>query len=321
MASVTYDQWYRQWQRQAGSAGSTGRYVPPEMLRNMFWRWRWLRGDPVAGSGSNASFRAFMAAQGSPIPEGATGTPAGGGSGGDGGGGGGGGTTPATPPTNQAYIDLINGIQGQIDALPTDFNLKRSTLATDYATNLSEAGLADTGTTQEVRDSTNPNNPNIKYRVVLSPDGRMYRQAYLSVGAGMAKRGFSSSSDAVDQQAEERRVLNLRRDKALRDFSTQQGGLDSQQAQRATDLGTQLGQAQTNYTNWQQGQEALSRPDPTSPDASGAGGSDGASGTSSASSRIVGRYANRPNITDPNLRVVKRGPKAPKNQRYVVVRK
>lgn len=168
-------------------------------------------------------------------------------------------TVAATPaaagpplPASLGMQTGINNIQKQIDALPGFFNTQRRVNATEGATGLVESGLLDSATTQEQAGEGG----NVTYRIIVGPDGRLYRQAYANARDNFNARGLLGSSFMRHQQRDSREALNTQVAQTVRNIDSRQTGITGQQTTQTNDLLGQKAQASADYTDWQRQQPA-----------------------------------------------------------------
>ena len=229
---------------------------------------------------------------------------------------------PAAPPlpTNPFLEESLVDIEEQIAGLPGRFNPLRLRLASNTAADLARLGLFRDVIARETKDADG----NVTFRLVTGPDGRAYRQAFRRTDASHASRGTLNSSFAQHDRQASRRALDDQRQAALRGFGERQEGITAQQAAALRGLQGERRGVRGSIAEWQAAQQAP--PAPPQPESVGAqpprpaGNQDLPRTIFYASDRgLQAKLDNRFGLGTYEVR--KRGPKAPRNQAYVAVRR
>lgn len=148
-------------------------------------------------------------------------------------------TPPVTLPVDPRIENYLMQGRGAVDAA----NAGRLALGTNTAFGLTDSGLLERSGTQVAGTASAgfadaPDLNNITYRVIVGPEGRLYRQAFASIDASAAQRGAAYSSARDNQQAASQQALDNQLNAALRAFNDRQ---NSSLATEASGLG-QIGQ-------------------------------------------------------------------------------
>jgi len=201
-----------------------------------------------------------------------------------------------------AIQDVIN----QRNALRGVYDPRRASAAVEVARSLTDQGLAD-GADMYIAGQ---NDQGTTYGVQLSSQGQAFRDALLGNANSFNARGtyFSSARNRADQR--DTTQLANARDAILRRLQAEQQDSVSQQAADFTRLSGEERNLRGQYRDWQAGQQVP--PPPVNPEVPAP--------NEAASQRPrmwVG--ANRPNL-GAGWTVTRRGPNAPRNQRWVARR-
>lgn len=135
------------------------------------------------------------------------------------------------PGKEYALMQLLNGAGG-MNEIGTQANSARERLAQGVRTNAYDAGLSDYSTVST--DKTVAGNralneaDRVTYKVVMGPDGRAYRQAFLNNAAAVGRRSWGGSDDRSTQWTS-RQALNANRAKLQDNFTTSQNDTITQQ--------------------------------------------------------------------------------------------
>ena len=169
---------------------------------------------------------------------------------------------PATPPTNP-WDARVSELQGRREALAPTYNEQRRQAGQSAATGLVESGLADTADTSAETQTwgSQPYEQATVYKLVLSPDGRLYRQAYRDTRAAFNARGMLSSSFTDTALTDRRRDLDLSRTRAVRSSDEAQRGLVDRQKTATQKAADDIWNAQQQGAAWSASQPAPA-PDP-----------------------------------------------------------
>lgn len=159
-------------------------------------------------------------------------------------------------PESAALAAQIQSLQAFLAGLPAAYNPQRRSLAYETAAGLNEQGYYDNALPQETNEGGN-----LVYRIVRGPDGRIYRQAFRQNVNEANARGTLYSSFTDKAQREDKRGLDIDRERILRGFGTQQADLFTQQAQAYGQTASELGQARGSYADWQ-AQQPVALPEP-----------------------------------------------------------
>ncbi len=135
---------------------------------------------------------------------------------------------PAAPAPYALPVDpRIEALLMQGRGAVTAGNAGRMALGTNTAFGLTDSGLLERSGA-EVRDTQNagfseaPDLNNVTYRVIVGPEGRLYRQAYAAIDASAASRGAAYSSARDNAQTDQRRSLDQSLNATLRGFDASQ---------------------------------------------------------------------------------------------------
>jgi len=146
---------------------------------------------------------------------------------------------PAPPPPYALPVDpRIESLLMQGRGAVTAGNAGRMALGTNTAFGLTDSGLLERSGA-EVRDTRPagfaeaPDLNNVTYRIIIGPEGRLYRQAYAAIDAGAASRGMGYSSARTNARGEQKKSLDQSVNSTLR-------GFDSSQNQSLIDQGKGL---------------------------------------------------------------------------------
>jgi hypothetical protein len=175
---------------------------------------------------------------------------------------------PATPPEPQpipvdpARESAIDDRRNRLSALPGLYNTRRKDLAATTAAQLVESGLTDRADLEEVPAGDG----NVVWRVVVGPDGRLYRQAFRQTRDAFNARGLLGSSFQRRQYEEQRGALDTSVAQAMRAYDQNVRGITESQRQEAEGLGNDITQAQIEYGDWKRAQPpVLPKPPPAPP--------------------------------------------------------
>ncbi len=153
--------------------------------------------------------------------------------------------------------DSVNALLTQQNALPDIYNPQRHTIAAGTSAQLEGQGYADPGTaTITEQHATGPNGtqgPDIRYLVFQGTDGRLYRQAYLTVQNTGAQKGSLYTSGTADEEAQNKQHLDYQR----------QGIIQSGDTAQTTSLGNEQNQYTTLGNQYQSGVEAWQQAAPS----------------------------------------------------------
>jgi hypothetical protein len=295
MAAMDYKTWLAAWRRR--NPNHTPGPNDGANLRDLFWTYRFKAGSPIPGSEKRLQEMGLMPRTPAPAPAG------GGGGGGDGGGDGGGGQQEKKPPpTNLQFEQSIQAIQGRIDKLPELYNTKRSDLYTDTRKGLLEQGYFDTLATTEAADKTTEGG-NVSYKFTYGPDGKLYRQAYMTTQNNLAARGMASGSVLEAAQRDARSQIDTARSSALDGYTRAVNQATGDQKTELAGLGDKLTDTRREYGDWQAGQNVT--PPTTTTDPNAAAGST-ASNTVSGTTGVTDTTAT-PNTARRNPNILGRG--------------
>lgn len=134
---------------------------------------------------------------------------------------------PAPAPYALPVDPRIEALLMQGRGAVTAGNAGRMALGTNTAFGLTDSGLLERSGA-EVRDTQNagfseaPDLNNVTYRVIVGPEGRLYRQAYAAIDASAASRGAAYSSARDNAQTDQRRSLDQSLNATLRGFDASQ---------------------------------------------------------------------------------------------------
>jgi len=184
---------------------------------------------------------------------------------------------PKPPPTNAQYDQQINAINQRITNLPTLYDTKRTGLYTNTRQQLLDQGYFDQlaqATDQAAVDTKN--DQGVKYKFSYGPDGRLYRQAYMTTTNNLAARGMASGSVLEAAQRSARDSIDAQRAQALSGYNNAQDQTFTDQTTERTGLDTNLTNTRINYAAWQADQN---QPTPTSTVDANAGANTNASTT------------------------------------------
>lgn len=194
------------------------------------------------------------------------------------------GTTPPTPaaasapappplPTDPNREAAIQAIINRLAALPGIYNTQRKDLAANTVAGLVEGGLLDSASFAEQPGEGG----NITYKLVVGPNGRLYRQAFTGARDSFNAHGLLNSSFMRRAQADSQRDLDTRLAQATRGYDQASRGITDAQRQETQGLEGDLTRGRTEYGDWQRGQpapfsatQALAQPvNTTAPDTGG----------------------------------------------------
>lgn len=188
-------------------------------------------------------------------------------------------------PTREAQIDdLIK----QVAALPGVYNTRRQDAASLAAADLTASGLVENATAQAVPGA----NGNVVYKLIVGPNGRVYRQAYRQTLDAAAARGMAFGSETDRRLDTTRRDLDTRRAQATTAAGQQQTQLTGQQQEEDRGLGRDLTRARTDYAGWQAQQSVPPPPEPPPPAPEAAAG-----GPQPSANPATRRTQDRPEVT------------------------
>lgn len=122
--------------------------------------------------------------------------------------------TPKAPTQQAPTVNLTDprlpGIEAQLRAVPGSFNDQRRLSAGQVLRSLIEAGYIESGSLGEesvdsgILGADGQQQKNIIYKVVMGPNGKLYRQAYETTRDAQNQRGFLESSQ-TNQTIRDRR--------------------------------------------------------------------------------------------------------------------
>lgn len=184
--------------------------------------------------------------------------------------------TNVTDPTQEYKFERL---LGDINTIGSDANARRERLAQDVRSNAYNSGLADYSTVSEAnrvagRAALNQAD-RVTYKIVMGPDGRAYRQAFLNNAAAVGRRSWGGSDDKASQWSS-KQALNTERAKLQDAFSTSQNDTLTKQGEDERGVQDSLLTGVMDYGKWKvqnmpqspAGQAAEAAPgDAPSPDA------------------------------------------------------
>lgn len=141
-------------------------------------------------------------------------------------------------PRIEAYL-----MQGR--GTVTAANAGRQVLGTNTALGLTDSGLLERSGTA-VAGQANAGFPdapdlnNITYRIIVGPEGRLYRQAYATINGSAAQRGAGYGSGTTNARRQATTDLNNQVNQRLRGFSGQQDASLQQEAGALGSLGASI---------------------------------------------------------------------------------
>jgi hypothetical protein len=198
----------------------------------------------------------------------------------------------ANPLTNPLYESQFGGYLTQLGQLAGTYNTAREGAANISALSAKNSGLSDT--TSVLTDQTVAGNdtlgtkPSMTYKIVMGPDGRAYRQAFMSVGAQVGARNWGGSED-VSRNWSARQDLNAQRTKLGTDLTTEQSRLTGEQGKEQTGITTNMNNLIGNYGKWKIDNAAAS----TQP----SGANDDAGAPAAPTTTSFYRYGAKPNTS------------------------
>ena len=214
--------------------------------------------------------------------------------------------TPPPLPTDVNFEAAIQDVINQRNALRGIYDPRRRAAAVDAARSLTDAGYFDVANDY----AAGGNDQGSVYGVSGRGEGQATRDAVTGVLASYGSRGVhGSTASSRDQEFSRQRIINAR-EAVLRQLQNNQQESVNQQAADFTRLSGEERNLRGQYRDWQAGQQVP--PPPVNPEVPAP--------NEAASQRPrmwVG--ANRPNL-GPGWTVTRRGPNAPRNQRWVARR-
>lgn len=149
--------------------------------------------------------------------------------------------TAVTPPP---IPDTVAALQQQRDLLYQQYNPQRHSIAAGTAATLEGQGYADSGTAKITEQrATNPDGTpagnDVRYLVFRGADGRLYRQAYVSVQNTGAQHGSLYTSGTADEHALNRQRLDTNRQSIITSGDQQQTSSLANEANAYTNLDNQ----------------------------------------------------------------------------------
>jgi len=198
-----------------------------------------------------------------------------------------------SPSTNPLYEGRWAGIMAKLGQLSGNWNTKRQTNATNASLFAKESGLSDeTSVAESARtagDATLGTGDSVSYKIVMGPDGKAYRQAYMSQQANVGARNWGGSED-TSRQWQARQDLNAQRDKLTTGLGTDQAGTVINQGTELTGLTDQAQGIAGDYGGWKVDTAAAAK---AVADAA-AGGGGGGDDAPAALKTTIYKYAKTP---------------------------
>ena len=173
---------------------------------------------------------------------------------------------PKAPPTNANFDQQIAAINQRITNLPTLYDTKRTDLYSNTREQLLNGGYFDSLATANDATKTS-NDQGVSYKFSYGPDGRLYRQAYMTNTNNLAARGMASGSVLESAQRQSRDVIDGQRAQAITNYNTAQNQTFGDQTSEKTGLDTQLTNTKIQYGTWQGDQNAPTPTDTVDPNA------------------------------------------------------
>lgn len=167
----------------------------------------------------------------------------------------------APPPTDPNRQSAIDSLIAWLASLPGTYNTRRKDLAAETSTGLVESGLFDSAN----YEGTTGEGGNITYRIVVGPNGRLYRQAFSSARDSFNARGLLGSSFMQRAQREGKQALDVGVAQGLRGFDKSQGALGEQQSADVLRGQQDISGKRTEYGDWQRAQPVAAPALPPAP--------------------------------------------------------
>lgn len=218
---------------------------------------------------------------------------------------------PAAPPplpVNTGFAVGLQNLQVQREALPGIYNPLREGLAVNTARSLTDQGLVDIASETQLAGNAQGN----QFGVTTRGEGQQLRDAVTGAAASFNARGTAGSTWQRREQDQSRLAQRNALQAVLRGLQGEQQGLNSRQQEDFQRISGEERSLGAEYRDWQANQQVA--PAPTQPEVPGPG-----EASSSAPRRWVG--ASRPSLDPSQWNIVRRGPNAPANQRWVATRR
>ena len=290
--ATDWQNWWKAYQRKNKNAKMSDPAVQKK------WREWQSRRDPGEG-GPGAGRVPGLSPDGT-----APATPPSGGGGGGGGtdGGGGGGsptTTPQPPPTNLDYEKAIKALEDRLNNLQTLYNTKRSDLYSGTRDQLLTQGYFDTLDKVENAQTTNSGG-NVSYKFSYGPDGRLYRQAYMTNTNNLAARGMASGSVLEAAQRQARDSIDSQRSTALTGYQKAVDQATSDQGTELSGVTDKLRDTRVDYAAWQKDQ-SVAPPSAVDPNAAANSGASNTVGAGTTPTDTTGTTTTTTRRSNPNI--------------------
>lgn len=201
--------------------------------------------------------------------------------------------------TNPSYEIGFGNLRTQLGQIGSSYNTGRNTLAQSTRSAANVAGLSDRTDVEEASRTAGNDvlgtTGAVTYKVRMGPDGRAYRQAFLSTGANVGSRSWGGSDDKAGQWSA-RQALNTQKSRMLDDFTTKQNQSVLDQGRDETG---KIGEIATNISDYGQWKIGATPNSPSGLDAAGGGGASDAppadDGPDVPANNIIWKGANAPN--------------------------